>query len=449
MNATATKTTTLKTTVETLKAALAIAARIANGRNNIPVLNHALIAADGFLCATDLELYCRIPFYVSADHPKEGFLIPVRPILDAIKKLKTGNVQIDYSSTVGLESVRCHQSESGVLMADRCRWTAGDVYVKGYSGENCPACKGSGYVEETVKRTALTMEVGAIKYTFETLPAVDMPAMPAWVTESATTMPADSWRAMFSKVLPAVSKEESRYTLRGVSFEKTAPLAPGDLVRMIATDGHRLHLVERGSAPSGAEAVSQELIPSDLVKVLLATMPKGKHGHEYVSFGRMKKADAGAVIESVGFQLNDGLELICRAHAGQFPNWRAVVTVGRNVDVTLSTAAMLDAIKAIAPTADKASRTVTLSIARSTDDTLTLSTPSASVPVAGIVAHVVADDYKAGFNVDYLLSVFSQASEPHLVMSASDADSAHSFSCCATGNHTGSEQFIVMPMRIK
>jgi DNA polymerase-3 subunit beta len=76
------------------------------------------------------------------------------------------------------------------------------------------------------------------------LDPVEFPTVPTFSKDALVPIKSFDIREMIEKVIFAASTEESRYNLNGVFFE-SIPSEEKKLARMVATDGHRLALIER------------------------------------------------------------------------------------------------------------------------------------------------------------------------------------------------------------
>ena len=85
----------------------------------------------------------------------------------------------------------------------------------------------------------LRIEVGRSRFKINSLPAEDFPTLPEVADEGRVTIPYAQLSGMISKVLFAVSTEESRFQLNGALVK----FSDGSL-SIVATDGYRLALVE-------------------------------------------------------------------------------------------------------------------------------------------------------------------------------------------------------------
>ena len=92
-------------------------------------------------------------------------------------------------------------------------------------------------------------------------------------------MEAAELRRLIDKTRFAISTEETRYYLNGIYLHH-AKGAKGNVLRAVATDGHRLALAE-GDAPKGSSALKGVIVPRKAVaevRRLLDDAPEIDHG---------------------------------------------------------------------------------------------------------------------------------------------------------------------------
>lgn len=120
--------------------------------------------------------------------------------------------------------------------------------------------------------------------------------------------------SFFQKDLKAVSyamaKNDIRYYLNGVLVESN-----GQEIRLVATDGHRLHAVV-AECPVASEWLSF-IMPADMVKKCITT--KGPRGT--VNPAIHVQYDAG----KISAKLPDGSEIVQFAVDGKFPDYTRVI----------------------------------------------------------------------------------------------------------------------------
>jgi len=160
--------------------------------------------------------------------------------------------------------------------------------------------------------------------------AREFPQFPEFEREKLAAVPAEILREMIEKTIFSVSTDETRHALNGVLLEE----GEGGRVTMVATDGHRLALIERGAGTIGLEK-----------RVILPR--KG-----LAEVGKLLEATEDGVI-SVGFQENMGLvvkenvELFMRLIDGEFPDYTKVIPKGNPNIVKIEQAKLLQALRRV------------------------------------------------------------------------------------------------------
>ena len=145
----------------------------------------------------------------------------------------------------------------------------------------------------------LTILVGKSVFKIRGLPAEEFPTLPNIEDEQPVRIPFQTFRNMVTKIFFAISSEESRFQLSGALMQ----LIEDGLV-MVATDGHRLALVE--SQIQGMEESDGVLVPRKALQELQ------RFEGEDLSFRRSE--------HHLSFTLGVR-QLICRILEGTFPDY--------------------------------------------------------------------------------------------------------------------------------
>ena len=90
----------------------------------------------------------------------------------------------------------------------------------------------------------ITLKCGKSNFNLAGLDPDEFPSLPAFREEHFSKIPTAMFIEMIDKTIFAASNEESRYHLNGI-FLLQAKQASKDMLRMVATDGHRLSLIHR------------------------------------------------------------------------------------------------------------------------------------------------------------------------------------------------------------
>jgi len=169
----------------------------------------------------------------------------------------------------------------------------------------------------------LTLLVAKSRFKLRGHSAEDFPSLPNIEEEEATEVPFDTFRSMISKVIYAVSSEESRFQLSGAMLEMAE-----DTARLVATDGHRLALVE--SHAPGLTETEGVLVPRKALQELLRFEAEGAMA--------FRKSE-----HNLSFTVGRR-RLICRILEGTFPDYDRVISKENDKHVVAERKIFADAI---------------------------------------------------------------------------------------------------------
>lgn len=348
-------------------------------KTTIPILSNLLLETEGSrvrISATDLELGLKSG--CPAKVKKEGGgTVPAKRLLEIVRSLPEADIRFKF-----LEN----------------HW-----------------------VQLTCERSSFKL-VGMAKDNFPAL---------ASVPKSLASLPASTLTGMVQKTIFAISNEESRYTLNGALL-----ILKSDGATMVATDGHRLALIERQSPVSGVSTELRLLIPKKAMAELIRLLSEVEED----TVVEVSK-DESHLFFTVGERL-----LICRMLTGQFPNYEAVLPRENTRIVELDRVALTEAIKRVALLADERSRAVRIQLEKGKIEI------SSSSGEYGEAHETLDADYQGeplqiGFNYQYLLDFLNVLSDGGKVrLELKDEQSAGQLR--PSGEETSLYRYVVMPMRI-
>ena len=261
------------------------------------------------------------------------------------------------------------------------------------------------WVQVNCERASFKL-VGMARDNFPVLPSV--PKALAEVSAPVLTN-------LVHKTIFAISSEESRYTLNGALL-----LLKPEVVAMVATDGHRLALVERDARVAGLANELRLLVPRKAMGELVRLL--GESGEDaQVQISK----DESHLFFSVGDRL-----LISRMLTGQFPNYEAVLPRENNRVAELDKDLVTSAVRRVALLAEVFSSSGEYGEAHESLD-----------------AAYQGESLQIGFNYQYLLDFLSVVGEGGKVrLELKDEQSAGQFR--PVGDEAYRYRYVVMPMRI-
>ena len=347
-------------------------------KTTIPILSNILLETDGdqiWLTATDLELgiRCSCPARIK----KEGAgTIPARRLLDYVRLLPDADVQVKLAE---------NQWASFVCGRSRTR-------IAGMSRESFP----------------------------------ELPSMP----ETLAQIPLGVLSQMIGATIFAISAEESRFTLNGALL-----ILKEDGLVIVATDGHRLAMIEKTINLPGLTGTYRALLPKKAMSEIQKLA--GTDGSKQVEFSGNEN--------HLFFQIDKRL-LLSRKLTGNFPDYERVLPKEHPHVLAIPKDELKAAIERVAQFADERSRAIRLQILKGE-----LKVHS-SISETGESEETIPIDYEGsdveiGFNAQYLLDFLRSVEGSEVEFHFRDSNSAGELRPHAGAADTV-YRYVVMPMRI-
>lgn len=372
----------MKFTIEraVLLRSLAHVQSVVERRNTIPILSNVKVDVEAQrlrLSATDMDL--EVVEAVAADTDADGSTtVPAHTLYDVVRKLPEGG-QVDFES-------------------------AGDA-------------------------DRLTMRCGRSRFTLPCLPTSDFPAMSGTDLPHSFRLPPAELRSLIDRTRFAISTEETRYYLNGIYLH--AAVRDGiDVLRAVATDGHRLASVEV-PLPEGAAGLPGVIVPRKTVAEVRKLIDEATD-------------DIAVALSDVKVRFAfDNVVLTSKLIDGTFPDYERVIPTGNDKHLDVDCRLFAEAVDRVSAISSEKSRAVKLAVA---DGTLVL---SASSPEHGsaseeLEVHYEGEALEIGFNSRYLLDIAQQIEGESARFSL--ADSASPTVLREVGD--ASATYVLMPMRV-
>jgi DNA polymerase-3 subunit beta len=261
----------------------------------------------------------------------------------------------------------------------------------------------------------------------QTLPREDFPSLPDASGKKRATLPRQGMKEMVEKTQFAITGEDTRYFLNGAKF-----VLRSDGLTLVATDGHRLALVEVPHTSGVAEEVGV-ILPK---KTLLELGKLLLEGNDDIVF----ESGENHLFFEVG-----GRMLISRVIDGQFPAYERVIPKGNDKHIEFERDRLANAVKRVALLSNERSRAVKLEIKKSKVEVTSSSSDF------GEAREELAVEYNGGslaisFNAQYVLDFLNVVETDLVRLSLKDEVSQ------AVMKPVGAEgydyTYVIMPMRI-
>lgn len=346
---------------------------IVERRTTIPVLSHLLLRAvdDRLeLAATDLE--------VSLTSSCEGEVAEEGAIAIQAKKL--------------LEIVRASEGEEVTLRIDQ--------------------------------EGTLTILAGKSQFKMRGLPAEDFPTLPSIAQEEPTVVPFATFKGMVGKIFFAISSEESRFQLSGALMKPG-----GGALALVATDGHRLALVE--SEVAGLAETDGVLVPRKALQELQRFESpldlEFRQSEHHLSF-------------TVGAR-----QLICRILEGTFPDYERVIATDNDKLLVIDRKHLAGVVHRVSLLTGDRSRAIRLEV-QSGQLVFSATNPDLGEATEEVACDYEGEDLQIGVNPDYLVQFLNAAETDQVRLELKDENSQ----CVAYPVDGQDKRYVcvIMPIRL-
>ena len=348
---------------------------IVERKNTIPILANVLIEAEGDevrMLATDLEVALRSR--CAAAVAKSGSLtLPAKKLYEIVRALPETDVRIE-------------EDKNGVkVAADR------------------------------------------FDSRIQTLPREDFPALPEGSGLARATLPRNALREMVQKTQFAITGEDTRFFLNGAKFV----LTPSSMT-LVATDGHRLALVE----------VKHDLAVLQETGVIL---PK----KTLLELGKLLAEGEGDILFEGGenhllFEVG-GRVLISRMIDGQFPAYERVIPKGNDKTIEFDRERLTSAVKRVALLSNERSRAVKFEVDKGKVE-VTSSSSEFGEAHEQLPVDYTGPALTISFNAQYVLDFLNVVETD--VVSLSLKDDVSQAVMKPVGAEGYDYTYVIMPMRI-
>ncbi len=347
-------------------------------RNTIPILSNVLLQATGGdlkLTATDLDL--EIVESVAAMVATPGAAtVPAHMLYDIVRKLPDGaQLELDQG---------------------------GDV-------------------------NRINVFAGRSRFSLQSLPPEDFPDLATGEFPNTFSISAGDLKGLIEKTRFAISTEETRYYLNGIYFHE---VTAGNLLRAVATDGHRLAQAQI-PRPDGAKGMPGVIVPRKTVL-------------EVVKLLEGVDAEIEVALSASKIRFTAGnLTLTSKLIDGTFPDYERVIPRHNDKVLEIDARSFASAVDRVSTISMEKGRAVKLHMSAG-KLMLSVNNPDSGSAEEELLCSYDADAIEIGFNARYLLDVAGQVKSEAIVFNLADAGSP------TIVRDPADEQalYVLMPMRV-
>jgi DNA polymerase-3 subunit beta len=289
--------------------------------------------------------------------------------------------------------------------------------------------EGSQVELETGEDSVLTLRSGRSRFTLSCLPTEDFPVMSGGDLPQQFSLPAGELRGLIDRTRFAISTEETRYYLNGI-YLHAATRDGVDVLRAVATDGHRLASVEM-PLPEGAAGMPGVIVPRKTVGELRKLIDETG---EDVTVGLSET--------KIRFSFDDAV-MTSKLIDGTFPDYERVIPSENDKILDVDCRQFAEAVDRVSAISTEKSRAVKLAVAPG-NLTLSANSPDNGSASEELEVSYAGEAMEIGFNSRYVLDITQQieGETAQFVMS----DSASPTIIREVGDT--SALYVLMPMRV-
>lgn len=331
--------------------ALGMVSTVASGRTPKPILNCVLLEAQSdhcLLAATDLEIGIRFTIAQVEVAQKGKVVLPADKLNAIVRESQDEILALESDDSV------CHVRGAGA------------------------------------------------HYQIYTQDAADFPPVSELDGDPDFEIPMGSLRRMAEWTAFAAARENTRYAINGVLWEKS-----DKKLTLVATDGRRLSLA-RGKV-KGDGKPPESIVPAKAMQLL------HRLSGEADAPVQARFTDSQVILNSNRVTLSAALV------EGQFPKYRDVIPTDLNRKVTVATADLLSAVRRAALLTNEESRGVRFTLA---EDTLTLASraPTQGEATITLPVHLNGEGLEIGFNPHFLIDALKVVDSDEVVLELKESN---------------------------
>lgn len=278
----------------------------------------------------------------------------------------------------------------------------------------------------------IELKCGSARFNVVGLDASEFPALPSFEDATFFTLPGKRLKEMLDLTMFAASTDETRYNLNGIHWELRGKEGE-KVLRLVATDGHRLALVDWDETPA-LNIPAGVILPRKGVAELRRLL---------------EDVESEESIE-VCFQKNHGLFrkepqfLVVRLIEGDFPDYEQVIPKAAAKKVTIFRELFLSALRRVSLLSAEKGKGVKFKF---TSGSLELSARNPDLGEAQEsldVEYHAKEEFTIAFNAKYVMDVLSVIKAEKVVFEFSDELSPGVIKPVSEDKHLS----LIMPMRM-
>jgi DNA polymerase III subunit beta len=263
------------------------------------------------------------------------------------------------------------------------------------------------------------------------LSADEFPFFPSFQKNQFFSIDGSLLKEMIEKTSFSISTDESKYNLNGIYFRSMEDDGK-QVLRMVATDGHRLALIQKEITVSHVEPLSRGVIFPR--KGILELKKMADEGDGDLQLGFL---DNNAVVQK------DRTVVVMRLVDGEFPDYTRVIPQQNEMIATIPRDTFLHALRRMSILSSEKSKGVKI-VLKEKNLELSSSNPEFGDAREDLDIDYEGEEITVGFNARYLIDILNVLCEEQVRLSLRDKLSPGLVTPCENRDYLA----VIMPMRL-
>jgi len=282
----------------------------------------------------------------------------------------------------------------------------------------------------------ITLQCGKSVFNLAGLDPEEFPSLPIHQEENFSKVSTRLIREMVEKTVFAASNEESRYHLNGVLLAQTKQ-GGKEILRMVATDGHRLSLVDREDQKIRGIEEKGIIIPK-----------KGVLEIRKVIGDRDEEEEMEIYFNGTHgfFKMGKSLTVI-RLIDGEFPEYEQVIPKGNDKKVVMAKEKMTSSLKRVSTMASERIEGIKLALKKNCVEMFSTHQDFGDAKEEVEVIYE-GPSLQVGFNARYLIEALNAIDAEEVFMELKDEGSPGILRPATAASGICGQFCIIMPMRL-
>lgn len=259
----------------------------------------------------------------------------------------------------------------------------------------------------------------------------DFPEIPPFSGKNSFDLPQKVLKNMIKKVIFATAKEETRYILNGIFFEKKEE---GKKLNLVATDGRRLSFITEEIDEIEKPDPFGMIVPIKVLRELERVLDK--EGNCSISIDENR----------VYFKIND-VEMSSNLLEGNFPNYNQVIPDSFSRQLIIPRLRFIESVDRISRVVDAKSHMIRINISENmieiTGSTADLADGFDRIDSEG-GAQYTGEDIQMGFNYTFFREALDSIEENYVIMEVNENNTPVNLK----GQDNDQYINIIMPMKL-